>query len=42
MKIITQKVSEKGARKLSSDLITPEITALEKSKSKDKDRKHNI
>ena len=42
MKIISQQISEKDALKLYSDLITPDITALEKSKSKSKDRRHNI
>ena len=42
MKRITQQISEKDALKLYSDLITPDITALEKSKSKGKDMRHNI
>ena len=42
VKITTQKISEKGALKLYSDLIAPDITALEKSKSKGKDRRDNI
>ena len=42
VKITTQKISEKEALKLYSDLITPDITALEKSKSKGKDRRNNI
>ena len=42
VKIATQKISEKKAHKLYSDLITPDITALDKSKSKDKDRINNI
>ena len=42
VKIITQKDSEKDALKLYSDLITPDITALEKSKSKRKYERHNI
>ena len=42
VKITTQKINEKDALKLYSDLITPDITALEKSKSKGKDRRHNI
>ena len=42
MKITTRKISEKEALKLYSDLITPDITALEKSKSKGKDRRNNI
>ena len=42
VKITTQKISEKYALKLYSDLITPDITALEKSKSKGKDRRNNI
>ena len=42
MKITTQKISKKYALKLHSDLITLDITALEKSKSKGKDRRNNI
>ena len=42
VKIITQKISEKDALKLYSDLITPDITALEKSKGKGRDRRNNI
>ena len=42
VKITTQKISEKKAHELYSDLITPDITALEKSKSKGKDRRNNI
>ena len=42
VKITTQKINEKEALKLYSDLITPDITALEKSKSKGKNRKNNI
>ena len=42
MKITTQKISEKYALKLYSDLITPDITALEKSKGKGRDRRNNI
>ena len=42
MKTINQNISEKDALKLYSDLITPDITALEKSKDKGKDRRHNI
>ena len=42
VKITTQKINEKDALKLYSDLITPDITALEKSKSKGKDRRNNI
>ena len=41
-KIATQKISEKKAHELYSDLIDPDITELEKSKSKGKDRRHNI
>ena len=37
MKITTQKISEKEALKLYSDLIIPDIAVLEKSKSKSKD-----
>ena len=39
MKITTQKISEKEALKLYSDLITPDIAALEKSKGKSKDKR---
>ena len=42
VKITTQKISEKEAFKLYSDLITPDITALEKTKGKCKDRRNNI
>ena len=42
VKITTQKISEKEALKLHSDLIYPDITELEKSKSKGKDRRHNM
>ena len=42
LKITTQKISEKESLKLYSDLTTPDIDALEKSKSKSKDRRHNI
>ena len=42
VKITTLKISEKKAHELHSDLITPNITALEKSKSKGKDRRINI
>ena len=42
MKITTQKISENEAHELYSDLIDPDITELEKSKSKGKDRRHNI
>ena len=42
VKITTQKISKKCALKLHSDLITPDIISLEKSKSKGKDRRNNI
>ena len=42
VKITTQKISEKETLKMYSDLITLEITALEKSKGKGKDRTNNI
>ena len=42
LKITTQKINEKDALKLYSDLITLDITALEKSKSNGKDRRNNI
>ena len=42
VKITAQKISEKKAHELYSDLITPDITVLEKSKSKVKVRRNNI
>ena len=42
MKITTQQISEKEALKLYSDLITLDITVLEKTKGKGKDRTNNI
>ena len=42
VKVTNQKISENEALKLYSDLMTPDITALEKSKSKGKDRRNNI
>ena len=42
MKITTQKISKKEAHELYSDLITPDITVLEKSRGKGKDRRNNI
>ena len=42
VKITTQKISEKEALKLFSDLINPDIPALEKTKGKGKDRRNNI
>ena len=42
MKITTQKTSEKEALKLYSDLMIPDITALNKSTSRCKDKKENI
>ena len=42
LEITTKKISEKEALKLYSDLIIPDIAALEKSKSKSKDRRENI
>ena len=42
VKITTQKISEKKGHELYSELITPDITALEKSKSKGKDMRNNI
>ena len=42
VKITTQNISENEAHGLYSDLIDPDITELEKSKSKGKDRRHNI
>ena len=42
MKITTEKISEKYALKLYSDLITSDIAALEKAKSRGKDRRNNI
>ena len=40
--ITIQKISEKEALKLYSDLINPDIHALEKVKGKGKDRRNNI
>ena len=42
VKITTQKISEKKAHELYSDLITPDITVLEKLKSKGKERRNYI
>ena len=42
MKITSAKTSEKEALELYSDLIIPEIAALEKSKGKAKDKRNNI
>ena len=42
LKITTQKISGKELLKLYSDLTTPDIDALEKSKIKSKDRRYNI
>ena len=42
VKITTQKISEKDEHKLYSDLITPDITELEKTKGKGKNRRYNI
>ena len=42
LKIITQKISEKESHELYSDLIAPDITSLEKSRGKGKDRRNNI
>ena len=42
MKKTTQKLSEKEALKLYSDLIILDIATLEKSKSKSKNRRKNI
>ena len=42
VKITTQKITEKEAFELYSDLINPDVDVLKKSKSKDKDRRHNI
>ena len=41
-KITTQKISEKNAKKLYSDLIAPDITKLENTKGKDKNKRNNI
>ena len=41
-KITSQKITEKKAHELLSDLITPDIPALEKLKNKDKDRRNSI
>ena len=42
VKTTTPKISEKESLKLYSDLIIPDINALEESKSKGKDRRNNI
>ena len=42
VKITTQKINEKETLKLYSDLITPGITVLEKTKVKGKDKRNNI
>ena len=42
VKITTQKISEKETYELCSDLIKPDINALEKSKSKGNDTRNNI
>ena len=42
VKITTQKISQKEALELYSDLIAPYTTELEKSKGKDKDKRSNI
>ena len=42
MEITTQKISEKEAKKLYSDLITLDITELENPKGKGKNKRHNI
>ena len=41
-KITTQKISEKNAKKLYSDLIAPDITKLENTKGKGKNKRNNI
>ena len=42
VKITTQKISEKDARKLHSDLIVPDITKLKNTKGKSKNKRNNI
>ena len=42
VKITTQKISKDVALNLYSDLITPDITELEKTKGKDKNRRYSI
>ena len=42
IKITTQKISEKEAKKLYSDLITPDINKLKNTKSKGKEKRKNI
>ena len=42
VEITAQKISEKEALELHSDLVIPDIAALEKFKSKSKDRRNNI
>ena len=41
-KITIQKISEKDAKKLYSDLIAPDITGLENAKGKGKNKRNNI
>ena len=42
VKMTTQKISEKEAFELYSNLITPEITELENTKERGKNKRHNI
>ena len=42
VKITTQKISEKEAFELYSNLIAPDITSFEESKGKSKDKRENI
>ena len=42
LKITTQKINEKETLKLYSELITPGITVLEKTKVKGKDKRNNF
>ena len=42
VKITTQKISKKEAKKLYSDLIIPDINKLKNTKSKGKERRKNI
>ena len=42
LEIINKKITENEARELYSNLITPDIVALEKLRSRNKDKKNNI
>ena len=42
MKVATQKISEKEAHELYSNLIAPDITGLQNTKGKSKNKRHKI